>query len=123
MNAPPADRACPRISRDNIAGVCAATNDLSPLHLDDAFARAAGYPSVVAPGTLLLGWIGNYLADWAGDARNVERWDIRFMSALWLDDQVTLKGRWGDKGAEVRAVAQDGREAARATAQFKGQSS
>jgi len=52
-------------------------------------------------------------------ARNVERWDIRFVSALWLDDQVTLRGQWGAKGAEVRAIAQDGREAARATAQFK----
>jgi acyl dehydratase len=110
---------CPCITRENIAAVCAATSDASPLHLDDAFARAAGYPSVVAPGTLLLGWIGDYLAHWAGDPRSVEYWDVRFVSPLWLNDQVTLQGRWRDGLVEVSAVTQDGRGAARATARFK----
>jgi acyl dehydratase len=119
VNAPPPDRVCPIITRANIAAVCTATNDPSPLHLDDDFARAAGYPSVVVPGTLLLGWIGDYLAQWAGDPRSIEFWEVRFVSPLWLNDQVTLQGRWDNGSVEVSAVTQDGRRAARATARFK----
>lgn len=119
MRPPPPDRACAPIGQAEVAAVCAATGDPSPLHLDPDYARAAGYPSVVAPGTMLLGWIGAFLADWAGGVPALASWDVRFASPLWLGDQVTLRGGVVDGRANVRAFAQDGRDVATATARFR----
>jgi len=42
-NTPPPTRECPIITRVDIAWVCVATDDPSPLHLDDAYAHEAGH--------------------------------------------------------------------------------
>jgi len=124
-NTPPPTRECPIITRVDIAWVCVATDDPSPLHLDDAYAHEAGHPSVIVPGTLLLGWVGQFLEDWAGDPGNVESWDIRFQSPIWPGEQVTLVGELleGANGADdtvgvVRATTRDGREVGLANVRF-----
>jgi len=85
---------CPRISHVDIAWACVATSDANPLHLDREFAvRQRGYQDVLVPGTMLVGWIGEYLAEWAGSPERVLRWQVRFTAPVWPNEQVTLRGR------------------------------
>ena len=114
----------PEISRVDIAWICVATGDPSSLHLDEKFAQAAGYPSVVVPGTMLLGWIGQYLESWAGGAENLKRWKIRYTAPVWPGERIKLSGSVvegagepGELNCEVAAAAEsDGRVLAKASA-------
>lgn len=122
---PPAERECPVVTREDIARVCAATGDPSPLHLDEKFAHAAGYPNVVAPGTMLLGWVGAFLEDWADGSAAIDNWTITFRSPIWPGDRITLSGSISPPEApderpvgEIRARAQDGREVSLTTVTF-----
>ena len=117
---------CPVVSRVDISWVCVATNDGHPLHLDHEFAKAAGFKDVVVPGHLLIGWMGQYLADWCGDANNIISWTIRFTAPVWPGDRVTLRGELADDGAgperqvvKVTATSQDGKIVGLVTAQLR----
>ena len=123
----PTPARCPEIRRSDIALMCSATDDFSPLHLDAAFARKAGHPDVVVPGTMLLGWVGDYLVTWVGEFGNLRRWQIRFVAPLWPGESVTLEGAIVGKSSdgcveiytgEVVATGADGRVVGRATAEF-----
>lgn len=119
---PPPDRLCPVISRVDIAWVCVATNDGHPLHLDRNFAvNEAGFQDVVVPGHLLIGWTAEYLRDWGGSPSSLSKWQIRFVSPVWPDEQVTLSGEVTastDTSLDVKvtAKARDGRTVSAATA-------
>ncbi|MCU1481272.1 MAG: MaoC family protein [Subtercola sp.] len=80
----------PPISRVDIAWTCVATDDPSPLHLDEPFATALGHPSVMAPGTMLLGWTGELLERIAGSPQALVSWTIRFVRPVWPGDQLTI---------------------------------
>jgi acyl dehydratase len=81
----------PSVTRLDIAATCVATDDPAPVHLDERFAvEEAGYPSVLAPGTMLLGWAGEYLEQLAGGPVGVRSWTVRFTSPVWPGDRVRL---------------------------------
>jgi acyl dehydratase len=99
MNAPlPPARTYPPITTADIAAICAATGDASPLHLDEAFARASGHPSVVAPGTILMGWLGEYIEDTAGLAFADLKWSVRLVGPTWPGDCLTVETVSLEKG-------------------------
>jgi acyl dehydratase len=127
IDAKPAPARCPEIRRSDIELMCRATDDFSPLHLDQEFSRAAGHPDVVVPGTMLLGWVGDYLVTWAGGFENLRRWQIRFVAPIWPGESVTLEGVIVGKtsdgcietcAGEVVATGSDGRVVGKATAEF-----
>lgn len=119
------DLLCPAISRVDIAWLCVATDDPNPIHLDITFAREqAGYRDVVVPGTLMVGWIGEYLEDYAGGPENVLDWRIRFTAPVWPGEQITLTGNIVEatvdqEKVEVLATTTDGKLAARVSANIK----
>jgi acyl dehydratase len=122
----PAEVVCPTVSRVDISWVCVATNDGHPLHLDHTFAQAAGFKDVVVPGHLLIGWMGEYLADWCGDPRNVLTWKIRFSAPVWPGDRIVLNGAFAEddtggdvRSAKVTATSQDGKVVGIVTAQMR----
>jgi acyl dehydratase len=106
----PDELLCPPITRVDIAWTCVATNDPSRIHLDDPYAREhAGYPSVLAPGTMLFGWVGERLEELAGGPANVRRWTIRLTAPLWPGDQVRLStdsARLVDADGDARRVVE-----------------
>lgn len=123
----PAEFISPVINRVDIAWICVATDDPSPLHLDEPFAKSVGHRSVVVPGTMLIGWFGQYFEEWAGEQKNLRDWKVRFTSPLWPDEQLKISGKTvGDsvvgtdtiREVEATAVTTDGRAVARATARF-----
>jgi hypothetical protein len=71
-------------------------NDFNPAHYDLSFATEVGLPGVIAPGTLLQGWI---LADMAEETGNepgaqlpagVRSIDLRFRTPVLLNEHVLI---------------------------------
>jgi acyl dehydratase len=76
-----------------------ASGDMTPLHHDPDMARAAGFPSVFAPGMLAAGILGGYLVGLFGAAA-IRRFGVRFEEQAWPGDVLSYGGR-------VSAVAGD----------------
>lgn len=69
-----------------------ASGDLNPIHHDEGYARAAGFPTVFAVGMLQAGILGSYLADLFGP-QNVRRFKVQFREQSWPGDVITYGGR------------------------------
>ncbi len=87
------------IDRVQIARYAAATNDFNPLNVDELQARVFGMPSVVAPSTLALGFLGQLVSDWARGGQ-VKKVSARFTRMLWPNDTLVCKGRVSDRFGE-----------------------
>jgi acyl dehydratase len=102
----------PVIERIQLVRYAGASGDFNPIHVDEEFARAAGYPKVFAHGMLVMGFLGQLLADWAGSPTRVMRIACRFRAITWPGDVITCSGRVTAVAAgsvEVSLVAQDER--------------
>jgi acyl dehydratase len=63
----------------------------NPMHVDEEFAKNAGYPGVFAHGMLSMGYLGEFLVDAAG-VGNVRTFRARFAKLTWPGDVITCKG-------------------------------
>jgi acyl dehydratase len=88
------------ISRTDIVRYAGASGDFNPIHHDEGFATAAGFPTVFSVGMLQAGLLATYATDWLG-ARNIRRYSIRFSEQVWPGDELTCSGRI----SQVRAAA------------------
>jgi acyl dehydratase len=68
-----------------------ASGDMNPIHHDEAFAKAAGFPTVFAVGMRQAGVLGTYVTDWLG-ARNVRKLSVQFREQAWPGDVLTYTG-------------------------------
>ncbi len=57
------------ISREQLKAYAAASGDHNPIHLDDQFARDAGFPSVIAHGMLSMAFLGDFTVQHFPSAR------------------------------------------------------
>ena len=89
----------PPVDRSQIARFAGATGDFGPLHVDEPFARNAGFPSVLVPGMLAMAFLGELVTDWLRGAR-VRRFGARFVKIVWPGDVVTVRGRVADRRFE-----------------------
>jgi acyl dehydratase len=87
------------IDRVQLSRYAAATNDYNPLNVDEPAAKAIGMPSVVAPSTLGLGFLGQLVTDWARGGQ-VKKAQARFTRMLWPADTLVCKGRVSDRWGE-----------------------
>ena len=101
------------VDRVQLARYAGASGDFNPVHVDEAFARSLGMPSVYAPGMLVMGMLGQLVSDWSRGAQ-LRRYTVRFSKIVWPGDAVVAKGRvmerWGDTGkyfAEVDLWAEN----------------
>ncbi|QNA93658.1 MULTISPECIES: MaoC/PaaZ C-terminal domain-containing protein [unclassified Microbacterium] len=78
-----------------------ASGDMNPIHHDQTYAEAAGYPSPFSVGMLQAGLLGTYATDWLG-ADRVRSFRTRFREQVWPGDVLTCTGR------VVREYEQDG---------------
>jgi acyl dehydratase len=106
------------ITRTDIVRFAGAGGDFNPLHHDEEYARAAGFPTVFAMGQMQAGMLSRLATDWLGlDA--IESYKVRFSAKVWPGDVLTLRvaeqERDGDRvEAVLEAVRQDGEVAVRA---------
>jgi acyl dehydratase len=78
-------------SRTDFVRYQGASGDMNPIHHDDGFAKAAGFPSVFAVGMLGAGILGTYVAELFGP-QNVRRFKVQFREQAWPDDVLTYSG-------------------------------
>jgi acyl dehydratase len=71
------DRSEPRqfgpLTRTDFVKYQGASGDFHPLHHDETYAHAAGFPSVFSVGMLQAGFLATYATDWLG-AHNIRRY-------------------------------------------------
>ena len=87
------------IDRVQLARYAGATGDFNAVHVDEVAAKALGMPSVVAPNTIGMGFMGQLVGDWARGAQ-VRRLSCRFSRMLWPGDTLVCKGRVADRHAQ-----------------------
>lgn len=104
------------VTRTDIVRFAGASGDFNPLHHDEGYARAAGFPTVFAMGQLQAGLLSRLAADWLG-LENVRSYRVRFRAKVWPGDVLVLRGREvarddGIVSCELEAVREDGGEVA-----------
>lgn len=80
----------------DLARYAGASGDFNPMHVDDAFARASGLPSVFAMGMLPAGLVASSAVRWFGDPRVVRRVRFQFLNRAWPGDRLVSLGWAGD---------------------------
>lgn len=93
MSLPPPMREFPPITRQDIEAICRATGDASPLHLDEEYAKRAGHPTIVVPAMIVLGWVGEFIADWVGLQFRSLQWGIRLSGPVWPGDRLVIEAQ------------------------------
>jgi acyl dehydratase len=78
-------------SRLNLAQFAAASDDFSPLHLDDEYAKGAGFGSVFVPSLIALGITEDAIRAFAHNALLVSLTGT-FQRLMWPGDTLTAKG-------------------------------
>jgi acyl dehydratase len=73
------------LTRTHFVRYAGAAADFNPLHHDDEYARAAGYPSVLAHGMFSAGILASYLVGWLGPGCIVN-FSVRFRAPVWPGD-------------------------------------
>ena len=81
------------ITKDDLKRYGPAAGDPNPIHLDDEFAKSAGYPGVFAHGMLSMGYLGEFLVRAAGSPASLRKFRARFAALTWPGDTVTCRGR------------------------------
>ena len=87
------------LSVTDLVRYAGASGDLNPLHHDEAYARAAGLPGVMAHGMLSAGLLASFVTRWFG-AGSVRRYKVRFREQVFPGDSLTAEGRvTGESGS------------------------
>ena len=87
------------VDRVQLARYAGATGDFHPLHVDEAYAKTLGMPSVYAPSPLGQGFLGQLITDWARGAQ-IRRFSTKFIRIIWPGDTLVCKGRVSDRHGE-----------------------
>ena len=79
------------ITRTDIVRYAGASGDFNPIHHDEHFAKAAGFPTVFSIGMYQAALLATFATDWLG-AEHVRRYTVRFREQVWPDDVLTCTG-------------------------------
>jgi acyl dehydratase len=114
------------ITRTDIVRYQGASGDMNPVHHDETFAKAAGYPAPLGVGMFHAGVMATWATDWLGP-ENVRRFKVRWKEPVWPGDVLVFSGRatrrfeeGGERRVEVEVVCtrEGGGVAAQAIAVF-----
>jgi meromycolic acid (3R)-3-hydroxyacyl-[acyl-carrier protein] dehydratase HadAB len=92
------------VRREDVNLYAEASGDHNPLHLDDGFARAAGFPGIIAHGMFTMGHLASTLSRWLGDAATIVRMRVAFRSSVAMGDTILAGGRVRALDAATRRV-------------------
>jgi acyl dehydratase len=79
------------VTRTDIVRYQGAAGDMQPIHHDEEYARAAGFPTVFSVGMFQAGLLASWAADWLGP-ENVRSYRARFNEQVWPGDVLTCSG-------------------------------
>ncbi|ORW08256.1 fused (3R)-hydroxyacyl-ACP dehydratase subunits HadA/HadB [Mycobacterium kyorinense] len=66
-----------RLSRGDLVNYAGVAGDANPIHWDEAIAKLAGLPDVIAHGMLTMGLGAGFVSAWSGDPGAVTRYVVR----------------------------------------------
>jgi acyl dehydratase len=89
----------PPVDRLQITRYLGASGDFNPLHCDEPYARAAGFPGVSAPAMIGMGFLAELVTEWVRGAR-LRRIQARFVKIVWPGDVLTVRGRVAERRFE-----------------------
>jgi acyl dehydratase len=81
------------VTAEDVKAYADAGGDRNPLHQDDAVARAAGFPGVIAHGMFTMGHMAAAVTAFAGDASKVVRISAQFRAPVFMGEEVVAGGR------------------------------
>jgi acyl dehydratase len=81
------------VSAEDVRAYAHAGGDHNPLHLDDAVARAAGFPGIIAHGMFTMGHLAACIAGWAGGPERVRRLSSQFRAPVFMGEEILAGGR------------------------------
>lgn len=94
-----AARDCPARVKDELAQYAHASGDMNPLHLDEAFARKAGFDNLVVHGMLNMALLGRLLTDhFETDA--IRGFSTRFEGVLQVGEPTRVSMTLADRTGE-----------------------
>lgn len=92
------------VTAEDVKAYAEAGGDANPLHQDEAVARAAGFPGIVAHGMFTMGHLAACIAEWAGGPDRVRRLTSQFRAPVFMGEEIVAGGRVKSVDAE-RAIA------------------
>jgi acyl dehydratase len=75
------------LTRTDFVRYQGASGDFNPIHHDEEFAKAAGFPTPFSVGMFQAGALGAFTTDWLG-AENVRRFAVQFREQVWPGDHL-----------------------------------
>lgn len=78
----------PVITKVQLVKYAGASGDFNPLHTDDATAQKMGMKGVIAHGMLVMGFLGQYVQELAGNAE-IKKINMRFGGMTMPGDEIT----------------------------------
>lgn len=91
------------VTRTDFVRYQGASGDMNPIHHDEQFATAAGFPSPFSVGMYQAGLLASWSTAWLG-AENVRSYRVRFKEQVWPGDVLTCTG------TVAREYEQDGEQ-------------
>jgi acyl dehydratase len=81
------------VRREEVKAYADASGDQNPLHQDDAFARSAGFPGIIAHGMFTMAHLTKAITDWVGDPGALKRMQVQFRQVVFMDETIVARGR------------------------------
>jgi acyl dehydratase len=81
------------VTRDDVKRYADASGDQNPLHQDEDFARAVGFPGIIAHGMFTMGHLARSLTDWLGDPSRLKRLTVQFRGPVFMGETIVAEGR------------------------------
>jgi acyl dehydratase len=111
----------PPAGRERLAAFSEGTQDPNPIHVDDAFAKGAGFPTVLQQGPMTTAQFARLLDEHAGIGR-LRILDVFFTAPVFPEDSLVLKAEVTEVGKVIRcalmASKTDGVQTAKGTAEL-----
>jgi acyl dehydratase len=113
----------PPSNRAQLAAFSEGTQDPNPIHVDEAFAKAAGFPMVLQQGPMTTAQFARLLEQHAG-AQRLRLLDVFFTAPVFPGESLVLKAEVAEAGEVIRctlaAHKTDGTQTAKGVAELQG---
>ena len=95
------------VVREDVKAYADASGDQNPLHQSEDFARAVGFPGIIAHGMFTMGHLVTSLSDWLGDPEALRRIRVQFRAPVFMGERIVAGGRVRSVDPETRTAMLD----------------
>jgi acyl dehydratase len=81
------------VTAEAVKAYADAGGDQNPLHQDDAVARAAGFPGIIAHGMFTMGHLAALVSRWAGGPERIRHLTAQFRAPVYMGEEIVAGGR------------------------------